>query len=266
MSAHPPTFCAPANPNLLVVGDVALFREGIQSALVRTGQFRIVGAVNVREALAIVADEPIDVVVLDTTRRRASDQARQLLAVCPALKIVAFGVEGVEDALACAEAGVRAFVGEDGSVDAITEAANFAARGLSICPPGLTAQLFDKLAEIARATETRRNERLTGREDEIARMVADGLSNKQIARELSISPATVKNHVHAILGKFDLSRRSAIARQLLDGRLQERDPRNARLPLARDLDRSRSRSAPAPEAAPVEPGRWTAVEHSVVLD
>ena len=45
-------------------------------------------------------------------------------------------------------------------------------------------------------------------------MVAEGLSNKQIARELAISPATVKNHVHAILGKFDLPRRSAIGSQL----------------------------------------------------
>ena len=214
MSAHLQSLLAPAAPNLLVVGDVALFREGIEGALTRTGQFRVVGAVNVCEALAIVAREAIDVVVLDTTRRRASDQARQLLAVCPELKIVAFGVDGVDDALACAEAGVRAFVGEEGSVEAITQAANIAAQGLSICPPELTAQLFDKLVAIARASESR-HERLTGREDEIARMVADGLSNKQIARELSISPATVKNHVHAILGKFDLPRRGAIGRQLV---------------------------------------------------
>lgn len=215
MSARLQTILAPATPNLLVVGDVALFREGIQGALARTGQFRVIGAVNVCEALAIVAKATVDVVVLDTTRRRASDQARQLLAVCPSLKIVAFGVDGVDDALACAEAGVRAFVGEEGSVEAITQAANIAAQGLSICPPELTAQLFDKLVEIAKSSESRRYERLTGREDEIARMVAEGLSNKQIARELSISPATVKNHVHAILGKFDLPRRGAIGRQLV---------------------------------------------------
>ena len=214
MSAHLQTMLASAAPSLLVVGDVALFREGIQGALARTGQFHIAGAVNVCEALSVVAEGNIDVVVLDTTRRRASDQARQLLAICPSLKIVAFGVDGVDDALACAEAGVRAFVGEEGSVEAIAQAANIAAQGLSICPPELTAQLFDKLVEIARASECRRYERLTDREDEIARMVAEGLSNKQIARELAISPATVKNHVHAILGKFDLPRRGAIGRQL----------------------------------------------------
>jgi DNA-binding NarL/FixJ family response regulator len=112
---------------------------------------------------------------------------------------------------------VRAFVGEDGSVEEISEAVRIAAQGLSICPPELTARLLDRLAEIARTSEIRRHDRLTERQDKIARMVAEGLSNKQIARELSISPATVKNHVHAILGKFDLPRRSAIGSQLSGG-------------------------------------------------
>ena len=201
-------------PQLLIIGDIALFREGIENGLARTGEFRIVGSVDVDQALAIVGRQQIDVAVLDTSRRRASSQARQLLAVCPTLKIVAFGIDGVDDALACAEVGVRAFVGEDGSVEEISEAVRIAAQGLSICPPALTARLLDRLAEIARSSEVRRHDRLTERQDRIARMVAEGLSNKQIARELSISPATVKNHVHAILGKFDLPRRSAIGSQL----------------------------------------------------
>ena len=214
MSAHVYPLRGTTIPRLLIIGDIALFREGIENGLARTGEFHIVGSVDVREALEIIAHEAIDVAVLDTSRRRASGQARQLLGVCPSLKIVAFGIDGVDDALACAEVGVRAFVGEDGSVEEISEAVRIAAQGLSICPPQLTARLLDRLAEVARASEVRRHDRLTERQDKIARMVAEGLSNKQIARELSISPATVKNHVHAILGKFDLPRRSAIGSQL----------------------------------------------------
>jgi DNA-binding NarL/FixJ family response regulator len=214
MSAHLHPLRGPPLPRLLIIGDIALFREGIENGLARTGEFLIVGSVDVHDALEIVHREQIDVVVLDTSRRRASSQARQLLAMCPTLKIVAFGIDGVDDALACAEVGVRAFVGEDGSVDEISEAVRIAAQGLSICPPELTARLLDRLTEIARSSEVRRHDRLTERQDKIARMVAEGLSNKQIARELSISPATVKNHVHAILGKFDLPRRSAIGSQL----------------------------------------------------
>ena len=214
MSAHLPLMRATAMPRLLIIGDIALFREGIENGLARTGEFRIVGSVDVAEAIAIIARDQVDVAVLDTSRRRASGQARQLLDVCPTLKIVAFGIDGIDDALACAEVGVRAFVGEDGSVEEISEAVRIAAQGLSICPPALTARLLDRLAEVARTSEIRRHDRLTERQDKIARMVAEGLSNKQIARELSISPATVKNHVHAILGKFDLPRRSAIGSQL----------------------------------------------------
>ena len=203
-----------ALPRLLIVGDIALFREGMLAALARTQRFEIVGAAAISEAIEIVRRGGVEVAVLDTSRRRSLGQARLLSEASPGIGIVAFGISGVDDALACAEAGVRAFVGEDGSIDSICDAAMLAVHGLSACPPDLTGQLLDRFAEIARDAETRVNERLTSREGEVARLVADGLSNKQIARELAISPATVKNHVHAILGKFDLPRRSAIGRQL----------------------------------------------------
>ncbi len=214
MSADFKEFRRQHQPRLLIVGDVALFREGMRTAMVQTGQFAVVMALSITDALAELRLAEVDVVVLDTSRRRAFGQARQLQAVQPGLGIVAFGVSGVDDALACAQAGVRAFVGEEGSVEQVCHAALLAARGLSACPPDLTAGLLDRFAAISRAGELRANDRLTSREVEIARLVATGMSNKQIARELVISPATVKNHVHAILGKFDLPRRSAIGRQL----------------------------------------------------
>jgi DNA-binding NarL/FixJ family response regulator len=68
-------------PQLLIIGDIALFREGIENGLTRTGEFCIVGSVDVREAVEIVGRDAIDVAVLDTSRRRASSQARQLLAM-----------------------------------------------------------------------------------------------------------------------------------------------------------------------------------------
>lgn len=205
-------------PRLLVVGDVALFREGMLAALGRTNRFVLVGAWAITEAVAALREGEVDVVVLDTSRRRAFAQARQIRDAAPEVGIVAFGISGVDDALACAEAGVRAFVGEDGSIEAICEAAMLAVRGLSICPPDLTALLLERFSQISRDAERRVAERLTEREEEVAGLVAEGLSNKQIARTLAISPATVKNHVHAILGKFDLPRRSAIGPQLSGGR------------------------------------------------
>lgn len=214
MSVELPVQPRGALPRLLIVGDIALFREGMLAALSRTQRFEVVGAAAIGDAVDIVRGGEVEVAVVDTSRRRALGQSRLLSEACPGIGIVAFGISGVDDALACAEAGVRAFVGEDGSIEAICDAAMLAVHGLSACPPDLTAQLLDRFAEISREAECRASERLTSREGEVARLVADGLSNKQIARELAISPATVKNHVHAILGKFDLPRRSAIGRQL----------------------------------------------------
>ena len=214
MSAEFHEFRRQQQPRLLIVGDVALFREGMRAAMVVTGEFAAVAAMPIADAMAALGANQFDVVVLDTSRRRAFNQARQLQAAQPGVGIVAFGVSGIDDALACAEAGVRAFVGEEGSVEQVCQAALLAARGLSACPPDLTAGLLDRFAAISREGELRANDRLTSREGEIARLVATGLSNQQIARELTISPATVKNHVHAILGKFDPPRRSAIGRQL----------------------------------------------------
>ena len=131
-----------AIPRLLIIGDIALLREGIENGLARTGEFQIVGSVDVREALEIIGCRQVDVAVLDTSRRRAASQARQLLEVCPTLKIVAFGIDGVDDALACAEAGVRAFVGEDGSVEEIGDA------GRPVSAEGVRAQRREALERI----------------------------------------------------------------------------------------------------------------------
>ena len=108
----------------------------------------------------------------------------------------------------------EAFVGENGSVNDIRDAVRMAARGESYCPPKLTACLIDHIASMARHIVVATPSRLTDREREVASMVGDGLSNKEIAGMLRISPATVKNHVHNILDKLDLPSRSAIGGRL----------------------------------------------------
>lgn len=76
----------------------------------------------------------------------------------------------------------------------------------------MSALLCARVAELA--TLGQQPETLTRREREIAMLVGEGLSNKEIAKDLSIGPSTVKNHVHNILEKLRVRRRSAIAQQL----------------------------------------------------
>lgn len=194
----------------IVISDVMLFREGISAGLRRLGKLDVVGAFCPNDGLAYLAANTADLVILDTSRRRALAHAASVKQLRPQSRIIAFGIGSTEDALSGAESGIAAFVGEDGSVDDINDAAIRALSGQSYCTPELTARLLAHIADLARDRSCRVTSALTTRENEIATLVERGCSNKQIAIELRISPATVKNHVHNILEKLDLPRRSAI--------------------------------------------------------
>jgi DNA-binding NarL/FixJ family response regulator len=125
--------------------------------------------------------------------------------------LVGFGIAGgAEEVLACAEAGVTAFVDSNGTVHELVGAVESALRGELLCSPRITALLCDRLASLA-GTRNEMTEPLTRREREIAALIAEGLSNKEIASDLRIGPATVKNHVHNILEKLKVRRRAAVA-------------------------------------------------------
>lgn len=212
--ARPVALVSGCLPRALIVSEVMLFREGLRSGLERHGSLHIVAAASPEEALAILAREPVDVVILDASRRRSLEHAAALGRERPQLKLVAFGVCGQQDMLAGAEFGISAFVGEDGEVSDINRAALMALRGECYCSPRETASLIEHIAWLARTAAHPIDNRLTHRELQIASMVGRGLSNKAIAQELRISPATVKNHVHNILEKSNLPSRSAIGGRL----------------------------------------------------
>ena len=115
--------------------------------------------------------------------------------------------------LACAEAGLAGFVGTDGTVEELVTAIERAMRGELLCPPRIVARLFDRVAELARdyGPADAAEPVLTRREQQIAQLIREGLSNKEIAAELRIGPATVKRYAHNLLEKFQVQRRSAIA-------------------------------------------------------
>src|SRR5262249_56738057 len=82
------------------------------------------------------------------------------------------------------------------------------------CDARMAATLCRRLAALAGSTPTLRDSTLTGREQEILALVDNGLSNKDIARRLNIEVATVKNHVHSVLGKLGVSTRGQAAASL----------------------------------------------------
>jgi DNA-binding NarL/FixJ family response regulator len=146
----------------------------------------------------------------------SSDVVLALRARADATRVVAFGVaDEWEDVLACARAGAVGFVTRDSHISDLLAAVTSAYRGELICSPRMAARMFEHMnALLAGTAPGAENRELTLRELEIAELLQRGLSNKEIAHKLFIEQATVKNHVHNILSKLQVTRRGEAAARL----------------------------------------------------
>ena len=116
-------------PRALIVSEVMLFREGLRAGLARIGSLEVVAAAAPGEVHAMIRRLDIDVVILDASRHCALAHAAALRNAWPHLKLVAFGICSHQDMLVGAEFGICAFVGEDGAVADVNQAALMALRG-----------------------------------------------------------------------------------------------------------------------------------------
>jgi DNA-binding NarL/FixJ family response regulator len=201
-----------APPRVYVVSEVRLYREGLITSLADQGGLLLVGAGSCSEALSQLGSLRPDVILLDVAARDSLALPRQALLMVPELRVIAFAVADVEaDVLACAEAGFCGYVAQDGSAEDLVEAVRSAVSDELVCSPRIASMLFGRLGRIS-ATRTipSADGLLTRREREIAALVARGLQNKEIARQLGISGATIKNHVHNILQKLNIQRRAML--------------------------------------------------------
>src|SRR5262249_13175807 len=116
-------------------------------------------------------------------------------------------------------AGFSGYVARDGGADELHRAIVDAVRGRMHCSPHIAAAMFSRLAGLLQeAHSTTPMPLLSRRESEILAFVAQGRSNKEIARQLDVSPATVKNHIHNLLQKLRVGRRSQAAALLYGSR------------------------------------------------
>jgi DNA-binding NarL/FixJ family response regulator len=201
---------------LLIVADIRIYREGLAEVLRRTPGIEVVGLAAGRdEAMARIGQLAPDTVLVDTAMRGGLDLIRGVVAAEPRLKVVALGVAEAEDVLACAEAGIAGYVPREASLADLLAAVESVGRGEALCSPAVAATLLRRVAALAGGAATAGlEERLTTRERQILRLVDGGLSNKEIARDLGIEVATVKNHVHNILDKLQVERRGQAAARL----------------------------------------------------
>jgi two-component system, NarL family, nitrate/nitrite response regulator NarL len=199
---------------LLILGEVGLYREALARSLGRDARFDVVGvAASVEEALAVLERVEADILLVDTRMPEAADAVRGLAAAAPQVKLVALAVPEVErEVITFAEAGASAYVTVDGSMDDLASVVRSVERGEVLCSPGMAAGLFRRVATLARERQLDPiDEKLTTRELDVLRLIEEGLANKEIATALSIELPTVKNHVHRILEKLNVHRRTEAA-------------------------------------------------------
>jgi len=196
---------------VFLVADVCVYRELLVNALTDEERIDVTGATPGDIAtMAIGITEP-SVVVVDASTDTGLARVRALTAAAPGAKIVAVGIpEGEADQLEFVEAGVAGYVTVEQPVAEVVEAVEAAANGELRCSPRLSAVLAERVAAL-QDVAPHGSQKLTPRERQIAALISEGLSNKQIASRLSIQQATVKNHVHNILAKLGVSHRDEVA-------------------------------------------------------
>ncbi|HEY6886230.1 MAG TPA: response regulator transcription factor [Solirubrobacter sp.] len=204
--------------NVFVVAPVRLYRDGLSRVLADRGH-SIVGDASADTCAKPLAAARPDVVLVIADPHVGVVDIRAVIAAAPESRVVALAVPDVEGAIiACAEAGATGFVTTDESIDDLAQAIENAAHNELACSPRITAALVHRLAVLSRQRPPPEPAPcLTRREAEISDFLRRGLSNKEIATHLHIEVATVKNHVHNILDKLGLNRRTEVAMRLERG-------------------------------------------------
>ncbi len=207
---------------IAVVDDHPLFREGVMRSLSDIPEFEMVGEGGSRQdAVRIVRDLCPDVMLVDISMPGNGLEAiREALDQCPELKIVMLTVsETSEDISKALRLGAKGYVLKGVGSRGLADVVRTVAAGESYVSPALSARLIAGLSNLPDPEEKEDPlAELTEREHEVLQLVASGLSNKRVARELDLHEKTVKHHMTRILSKLKVTNRTEAALALRDAR------------------------------------------------
>lgn len=200
---------------VLIVDDHALFRQGLRTVVEGEPDMEVVAeADDGSQAVTHAGDLLPDVVFMDIRMPRQSgiDACMAVKEVAPSARIVMLTVSDEEsDLYQAIKAGASGYLLKHLSLTEVPGAVRAVHGGQSLINPSMASTLLDEFASMSSGASQHQQEvptpRLTSREMEVLRLVATGLNNRDIAKQLFISENTVKNHVRNILEKLQLHSR-----------------------------------------------------------
>ena len=202
------------NLRVLVVDDHALFRRGLQMVLEQEAGIELVGeASDGHEAVERAQELMPDVILMDVRmpKRSGIEATGQIKELLPHVKILMLTISDEEaDLYDAIKAGASGYLLKEIPIEEVADAIRSVWAGQSRISPSMASKLLSEFAAMSRASDERPQmptPRLTEREMEVLTLVAQGLNNRDIAKELYISENTVKNHIRNILEKLHLHSR-----------------------------------------------------------
>src|SRR6267143_6384073 len=199
---------------VLICDDHALFRRGLIMVLESEEGIDVVAEAEDCEQAIIKAEEAApDVVLMDVRMPRMSgiEATRAIADAVPSAKILMLTVsDEEEDLYEAVKAGATGYLLKEISIEEVADAIRAVVQGQSLISPSMASKLLTEFNTLVKKAEEKQQfpaPALTSRELEVLRLVAKGMSNREIADQLYISENTVKNHVRNILEKLHLHSR-----------------------------------------------------------
>ena len=208
---------------VMVVDDHPIWREGVARDLTEAGHRVVATAGDGAAAVRIAAAARPEVVLMDLQLPVGSGVAAtaEILAADPSARVLVLSASGEDDdVLAAVKAGATGYLVKSASRDELVAAVERTARGDAVFSPGLAGLVLGEFRRIAAGPDDSAP-RLTEREVEVLRLVAKGLTARQVAERLVLSHRTVQNHVQNTLRKLQLHNRVELVRYAIEQGLDE---------------------------------------------
>ena len=212
--------------SVMVVDDHPMWRDGVARDLAERGFDVRATAGDAAAAVRIARTVRPDVVLMDLNLGTASgvDATGQITAELPETRVLVLSASGEHaDVLEAVKAGASGYLLKSASVEELVEAVTRTAAGDAVFTPGLAGLVLGEYRRMAADPGDSRGTtpQLTSRETDVLRLVAKGLTARQIADRLVLSHRTVENHVQSTLRKLQLHNRVELARYAIEHGLDE---------------------------------------------